>query len=385
MSKAARLSLLFLLFADLLGFGMLIPDVQLRAEALGAPGWLIGAVLSSMFIVQAIASPIWGRVGDKVGRKKVLLACTGLSVLSMFAYSQATSIWVILASRILAGFGGGNVAAAQALVSVKANPESRAVEMGKLGAAISAGLVAGPAIGGFLAEWGGALLVGLVAGSLSLCGLLVAAWFVPKDDRLARPEEYTNKKLAVSGTLKALFAIATVSWLALATLEGTFGRLLKHIYGQGQLAFGAIFAYESLLGVAVQAWMVGPVVKRFGERSVLIGSYLLQGAGLAAMPFAGTMTILVVASTIYSVGAALANPTLNAWVGDLTPEQNQGAVFGLLQSARSIGFMVGPAMGGVLFDWQIPAPYVLAGVACLLASIATALLTVRRQKLQPSS
>lgn len=80
------------LFLDLFGFGMIFPDIQLRAEAMGAPGWLIGAALASTFVAQLLASPVWGKLSDRIGRKPVLLACTTLSATGLFLYAPATSI-----------------------------------------------------------------------------------------------------------------------------------------------------------------------------------------------------------------------------------------------------------------------------------------------------
>ncbi len=75
--------LLFAIFLDMMGFGMVIPDLQTRLEAFGAQGWAIGLVLSSYFLTQIVVSPLWGRLSDKVGRKPVLVICGTLSATSM--------------------------------------------------------------------------------------------------------------------------------------------------------------------------------------------------------------------------------------------------------------------------------------------------------------
>src|SRR5688572_16075672 len=154
-SLRAELPLLLAVFLDLVGFGMAFPDIQLRAEKFGAPGVLIGLLLSSYFIVQILASPRWGRLSDHVGRKPVLLTCTALSVLSMLAYAFASSLWLILLSRIFAGLAAANVVVAQAYIADTSTEADRAAKMGRIGAAITAGLIAGPALGGYLAHVGG--------------------------------------------------------------------------------------------------------------------------------------------------------------------------------------------------------------------------------------
>ena len=381
MENRARHALLTLVFLDLVGFGMLIPDVQLRAERLGAKGWAIGAVLSSMFVVQALASPLWGGLSDRIGRKPVVLACTALSALSMLLYAGATSVWIILATRVLAGLGAANVSTAQAALADASPPERRTALMAQVGAATSAGLIAGPALGGLLSHRGGAVLVGLVAGGCSLVGLVAVALLVPK--AAPRPRESQEERsafplLARNRVLLTLFASATVGWFALACLEGTFGRLIERTLGLGTLAFGFVFAYESVLAVLVQSLLVARMQAWLGDRRLLVVAFVLQGFGLAAMPFARSMPILLVAATVYSLGNSLLGPSVNGWCSRVTPERQQGAMFGLLQSARSLGFMVGPSLGGALFDLRPSIPYLVAGGVSAVAA-AFVLLATRRE------
>ena len=112
-----ELPLLFAVCLDLMGFGMILPDLQTRMEAFGANGLLIGSVYAVYFLVQMTASPLWGRWSDKSGRKPVLLICGLLSSVSMGLYAVSSGIGLIVFSRILAGLGGANVTAAQAYLA----------------------------------------------------------------------------------------------------------------------------------------------------------------------------------------------------------------------------------------------------------------------------
>src|SRR5713226_9310658 len=114
---AIELPLLFAIFLDLVGFGMTFPDVQLRAQKYGAPGWMIGAILASYYVVQMIASPRWGRLSDRTGRKPILLTCGLLSAVSMVIYALGNNLTVMLLSRLAAGFGAANVVIAQAYIT----------------------------------------------------------------------------------------------------------------------------------------------------------------------------------------------------------------------------------------------------------------------------
>jgi MFS family permease len=376
--------LLFGILLDMVGFGMVLPDIQTRLESFGAAGWLIGAVLASYFLVQMLVSPLWGRVSDRIGRKPVLIICGVLSAVSMVVYGISHSVVLILLSRVLSGCGGANVVAAQAYLSDTTDDEARTGAMGRVGSAITAGLVLGPVAGGFLAAAGGHMLLGLAAAAASAVGALWIWLGVPsapvrrRDSPASALPVFDLSLLRDVRGIRPLFALATVAFFALACLEGTFGRLIRHKLGYGPKEFGLVFSYEALLGVVVQGALLARVANRLAPRPLLRVAYLLQGAGLGLTPFMPNLLGLFAASTLYATGAGLANPTLNSLCSEATPEPRQGEMFGLLQSARSLGFLLGPVIGGVLFDWRPEAPYLMAGAVAVLVGIAAAWRGARR-------
>lgn len=102
--------------------------------------------------------------------------------------------------------------------------------------------------------------------------------------------------------------------------------------------------------------------------------YLLQGLGLALTPIAALLAApplvtLFVASTFYALGAAVSSPTVNSLCSQLVPDARQGELFGILHGCRSIGFVVGPILGGILYDWRPGFPYYMAGMVCILAAL----------------
>ncbi|HRJ28041.1 MAG TPA: MFS transporter [Fimbriimonadaceae bacterium] len=371
--------LLLAIFLDLLGFGMIIPNIQFRAEALGATGPVIGALLASTFVIQFVVSPHWGALSDRIGRKPILLICTLFSAGAMLMYGAASSLIGLLLSRVLAGLGGANVAIAQAYLADATTDEGRIAAMGRVSAAISLGLILGPSISGTLGM--SAATIGLVAGGASMMGALVLFLFLPrvppveKQDRLKRPV-FDVRLLRDYPRLVPLILVLVVAWVSLATLEGTFGRLIKATLGMGDKEFGWILSYESIFSVVVQALLITWVSRRIRERSLLGLAYVAQGIGLVMTPFAPSLAVLFVASTLYALGTGFANPTIYSLCSKIVPMSRQGELFGVMQSARSFGFVVGPVVGGTLFDWKPAAPYLLAGGACLLASVLVLVLKV---------
>jgi MFS family permease len=372
-----ELPLLVAIFLDLVGFSMIIPDVQTRLERFGANGGSIGLVLSAYFLVQIVVSPFWGRYSDRVGRKPVLVICGGLSALSLLVYAFAHSVEWILLSRIIAGFAAANTAAAQAyLVDGVEEELSRTAAMGRVGAAITAGLLLGPALGGWLSGIGGNFLLGWSAAIASGIGALWIAFALPSVAPLMPDVKATHSAgfslLRDVPQLRPLFLLATVAFFALACLEGTFGRLIHVRLSLGPPEFGLIFGFESLVSVLVQSVGLRWLSLRFRPRWLLCLGFLLQGIGLTVTPYAPNLTALFGCSTPYAIGGSITTPTINSLCSVATPQERQGEMFGLLQGARSAGFLLGPTIGGMLFDWRSEAPYLLAGSVLLLAAIGIA-------------
>ncbi|CAN5517864.1 tetracycline resistance MFS efflux pump [soil metagenome] len=384
-------------FLDLLGFGMIVTNVQLHVQSLVPAGWppgpIIGAVLASTFVVQTLVSPRWGEASDRIGRKPVVVICSFLSAAGMLVYGISGNLLLAFLSRILSGLGAANVAVAQAMISDEFSGENRTAALGRLSAALSAGLILGPILGGQLAKRGdlltfgllenGALAVGVVGGVASLLGALVLFLALPNvPPKEARKPGVKRMVFDVAllkdvPAVRPLILVAAVAWFSLAMLEGTFLRLIHQMFGYDEDAFGFIFGYESLLGVLVQGVAIAWLARRFGDRRLLVFGYLAQGLGLALNPLAGTfqgfvppLVTLFVASTFFAFGGGVANPTVGGLASRIVPEDRQGELFGLLQASRSIGFVLGPVIGGALFDFHPAWPYYLAGLVCVGAAWA---------------
>ena len=362
---------------DLAGFGMVVSDIQFRLEAMGLKGWAIGAVLSSMFVVQIPASAFWGRVADRVGPRRVLVGCTLLSALSMAMYGFAHSPWAVLGSRVLAGAGAANVAMAYSIASVAATPERRPRLVGWLGASTVLGLTAGAAVGGLVAQPYGQSALGLIAMGYSLLAAAVGWASAPETER--KPDEETKRRVfdLYRGPLLTLMVVAAAGWLSLATLEGTFGRLIRATLGFGQREFGLVFGLESLVGFVAQGFLFERLARRFPPYALLAVGFGLTGLGLALMPFAPSFLPLALAGAVFALGGGLNTPAVNEMIAERTSEARRSEAYGAVQSLRSVGFVVAPTAGGALFDVHPWLPYLLAagicgGVAFLAARVLRA-------------
>ncbi len=352
---------------------MAFTDIALRAQSYHAPAWLIGLILSSYFLFQIVMSPRWGVLSDRIGRRPVAITCTALSALSMLVYATVPGLWGIVLSRVLAGFAAANVAVVQATVTDVTEGDARTRALGRLSGAITLGLILGFAGGGLLAQDTSQRVLGFAGASLSGVATLLLFFLMPKTQTKAvdrnAPRPRSLQLLRDYPALTQLFLIAAIGWFALACLEGTFAQLLKINLGLGQAVFGFILTYEAVLGFGLQSFLFERIVKRLGRNRCLRVGYILQAAGLGLTPFAPNLPILVGASTLYAFGKGLSDPSMSLLTSEATPETRQGEMFGLLQSARYIGFLLGPSLGGFLLGWWVAAPYLLAAAVSLGASV----------------
>lgn len=360
------------IFADMMGFGMIIADVQLRTEALGAKGWLIGLILASTFVFQVIFSPLWARIGDRTDRRTIFAICTLLSATGMLVYGMGNTLLVILISRIFSGLGAANVAMGQAIIASLTSEEERTREMGRLSAVMSSGLILGPALGGVIAEHWGSIALGWIAGGLSMVGFVAILLLVPKcpgtgEGGGGRKWSWAPALLRDFPKLRPFLVTIFITWFALALLEGTFARLIKANLGYGQQEFGFIFGWESLLGFVVSGVLLDQIVRRMGDEKAITLAFIFEGIGLGLTPLAPNLGALFLCSTFFALGTSVANPTVNSLMSKLVPETRHGELFGFIQSIRGVGFIAGPIIGGALFDLRHAAPYALAGAACMLA------------------
>ncbi|NBC06094.1 MAG: MFS transporter, partial [Bacteroidetes bacterium] len=175
MNNRSPLIVLFItIFIDLIGFGIIIPILPIYANDLGASGAEIGLVAASFSFMQFLIAPFWGNLSDRYGRKPILLISIAITGLGYLIFSQASTLFLLFAARIVAGIGSANISTAQAYISDITPPDKRAKAFGIIGAAFGLGFIFGPPLGGFLKNNFGIDYVGYVAAGLSAANLLLA-------------------------------------------------------------------------------------------------------------------------------------------------------------------------------------------------------------------
>lgn len=357
----------------MLSFGLVIPDLQIRAPQLGAGGWKLGVVQGAFSFCTFLAAPWFGRLSDRVGRKPVLALGALLNAGSFLLYAYAHDFSSLLAARVLGGLGSANLSAAFAYVSDVSGEENRAKSFGFLGAAFGLGFIFGPVAGGVLAERGGNWLLGIVA---MFVALLNFAWIVFALKEARKPSTSAavfnlralREALAIPG-MAALLILFGVYNFGFSNLEATFVRLMNLNHGLDREHTGYILGIVGVCMAFVQAAVVGRAAARFGERWMVRLGLLVVVPVFALLPFVPTVSLVYLVVLPLAVGAGMAGPGIQSLISRTASASIQGGMFGITQGLGALARTVGPIVGNTLFEEKPAYPY-LAGALLILVPVA---------------
>ncbi|MBI5396162.1 MAG: MFS transporter [Verrucomicrobia bacterium] len=371
MNKRALTIIFVTVFIDLLGFGIVIPLLPLYAERFGASPTVIGWLLASYLIAQAIAAPLLGKLSDRIGRRPVLIASLAGSAISFTLLGLAETLPWLFVARVLAGLAGGSVSAAKSYIADVTTPENRAKGMGFLGAGIALGYVFGPALGGLLTHWQ-VTLPYFVAGATALLNCFSAMLFLPappRSDLHAIEEEDLQplvkaRRLLVQPGLRGYLWMVFLITLSFSLFTGTFALLCQHQFRYTPAHIGALLSFVGLMAALVQGGLIGPLVKKFRELPLATVGSAMFAAGLGLVPLAHGTGLMLAALFLIGFGNSLNMPTLLALVSREAAASEQGRVLGVQQSLESVARIIGLVLGGWLFAHAEWMPY--AGGAALM-------------------
>jgi multidrug resistance protein len=379
-------------FVDMMGLMLVAPLMAFYALRLNAPEWLVGPLIASFAVAQLVSSPIWGKFSDRYGRRPAMLIGLGASAFAYLFFAYANSLWMLFASRIVQGLGGGTTGVAQAYVADTMEPRERAKALGWLSAATSAGVVIGPALGS-IAHRFGTETPGLVAAVLVLINVFFAWRWLP-ESRVHHTHTPSGQQLPPGRSVRrALWEIIehpaapahrviwiyVVGMLALNVVIGVLALYLKDTYHVTEDTIGYFFPIFGIVGVLMRATLVGWFNERFGEiRTMQIGTVSLM-LGLALMPLptailapTPALILFIAFLVLVPVGTALLFPASTSLVSQRTHRHELGLVMGAQQTFRGIMSIVGPVGATISFAaLGHGVPFLLAaaivGVAAILA------------------
>lgn len=345
-------------FLDMMAMGIVMPVLPGLIEeltgSLAAAGIWTGIIGSLWALMQFVFAPVIGSMSDRFGRRPVILISTAGLALDWVLMALAPNLWWLVVGRIIGGITSASATALFAYMADVTRPESRARAFGLIGAAISAGFVLGPALGGILGDISPRLPFWVAAGFSAAAffyGLVVLTESLPVERRKPFAWRTANPVAA----LRMLAQRRELSSLSFSVFLLTFSHRLfmtvfvlfaGHQHGLSTLQIGALLAFSSVLDLIMQGAVVGPATTRFGNRRTTVVGLAGGGLSFLAMGLAPGAPWFIAAMIPASL-MGLAEPTLRSMLSSRVAESEQGQLQGAMQSLASVAGISGP----VFFGW----------------------------------
>lgn len=370
-----------IVLVDLIGFGMVLPLLPGRGAEFTQSATAIGALVASFSLMQFLVAPWWGRLSDRIGRRPVLLAGLASSTVSYLLFAIAGNYWILLLSRVLAGGVGATVNVAQAYLADITPPGSRSRAMGMIGVAFGLGFIIGPALAG-ISSLIGVSVPGYVAAGLCLLSLIYA--WVALAETAVQPCPRVRAPIHWS-MVTVPYLVTLLSVIAFAVITVVFPLFTRQVLHLERHDTSALFVLMGVSSAIVQAWLIGRLAPRVGERTLMVLGSLLLGIGLAAAPYCYAAAIpaalrlpaFMVALATLSAGTGFVWPAVAGYISRYTREGEQGQALGALHSMASIARVVGPIVVGLVGERGGFDRAFLAGSALALLAAMVSLFTRR--------
>jgi MFS family permease len=322
--------------------------------------------VASFSIAQLASSPLWGRVSDRYGRRPTLLIGLSAAAVAYVIFGFAHNIWLLFASRLVQGAGGGTTGVVQAYVSDATDPSQRVRGLGWLSSATNAGVMLGPAIGSLASHLGPAAPGLLAAG---LCGLNVLfAWAFLPESHSSRGRPRRNIRTAMLEVVRhperpqpRLIWIYAVGMFAQGSFTAVLALYLQFRFGVTVKTIGYFFLYTGFLSVVLRALLLGPLVDRFGETRLLRTGAISLALAMLLFPLPHTILLMALVLTLFPVGTALLFPAVTALVSHESDPKELGQTMGVQQAFGGFARVAGPMWSAPAFQLLGPAyPFVIA-------------------------
>ncbi|MFN7942018.1 MAG: MFS transporter [Thermoanaerobaculia bacterium] len=381
-------ALMLTVFVDMVGLLMVIPLLPFYAKRLGASPFLIGLMVSIFAVAQLAISPYWGRMSDRRGRRPALMAGITIATFAYALFALACSDWAMhhfgseqlialfFLSRFVQGAGGATTGVVQAYVGDAIVAEERAKALGWITAATSAGVVIGPALGS-LAALGGPAIPGLLAVALCIVNLgFVRGWLPESTSAESQQRAGREPGSALSrrmvevlrhprrpvARLIWVYAIGMMAFMAMNSILALF---LQARFGFTEKTFGWVYTFVGVISLVMRSLVLGPCVRKFGERGVMRLGLAGLAAGFALQALAPTIPTFAAAIVLIPVGTALLFPATTSLVSRYAEPHELGATMGVQQAYGGMSRLIGPMWAGASFEkLGVGAPFwISAGLA----------------------
>lgn len=380
--KPALVFIFITLFLDVLGIGLVVPILPKLVESLAGGGvdrasYLYGWLVGLYALMQFLFAPILGNLSDRFGRRPVILFSLFGSGLDYFLLAWAPTLPWFFLGRIISGITGANFSAAAAYIADVSPPERRAANFGIIGAAFGIGFIFGPALGGWLGDFG--LRVPFIAaGILTLINWLYGLFILPES---LKPENRRSFSLRRSNPIGALLDLRRHRLVLGLSVSYFISSLAHQVYPSIWVLYtgyryewdtkqtGLSLALVGLMAAIVQGGLARKLIPKLGERRAAIVGFAIMAIALTGYGLAPEGWI-VYPIIVFGSLSGLAVPAIQGMISRTVGDNEQGGIQGSLTSLQSVAGALGPLLAAAIFGFFISerAPAIVPGAPFFFSS-----------------
>ena len=375
-----------------LGFATVVPLLPLYLkERLGASATLVGLVVATFAAVETLFKTAWGSVADRIGRRPVIIWGLVLSSTAPLLMTLLHAAWLFVPLRLIDGIGSAALwPAAAAVMADRTTGAERATAMGTLNMCFLSGLAIGPSLGLFVSGFTGSYRLGFyLASALLLGAALLAARVFQEGEHGAdgrhhqRPGEWAAgflRGIRQSPLLLSMLSVAFIQMVGVGLLAPILVIYAHEVVQLSDQLIGTLFLVI-VLGVALASVPGGRLADRIGRPRTVMWGMGMASTGMWLLPLAGrgNLAVLGVAALLLGGSYAVSSPAWLALMSEAAPSGSTAMVMGASETAQGAGLVIGPLLGGILYDALGPQIPFVASAVLLTAGAALAIVVLRRQ------
>jgi DHA1 family tetracycline resistance protein-like MFS transporter len=370
----------FIMLMDVVGITLLSPVAPYIVRRYSNEALMVTMITVLYAGGQFVAAPLIGKLGDRYGRRPVLLVSLFGQAIGYLIFGLGGSLWILFLGRIIGGITGGNLSTAAAYIADVSRPEERSKNFTLIGMAWSVGLILGPAAGGILGQFH-LQAPAYTAAVLSLLNVLLGIFILPESLPKER-RETVPMRASDFNPIVSIFEMARkpgLGWLLIVTCLFNFA--FNGINSTSTLfvieKFSAQPWHLSLLlglaGIAVGVTtfvLVPRLVPRFGEKTVATASLIGQSFFDIAIFFVPLFWPIFPLNMLVSAISAFTFPTLTTLSTDCVPHRQVGLLMGVTTGLGSLMNIFGPLWAGTVYDHvMVGAPYWMGAIVLVMAGL----------------
>ncbi|MEI7810748.1 MAG: MFS transporter [bacterium] len=364
--------ILFTVFLDVLGLGVIIPILPFYVESFHVSGFVITSLFAVFALFSFFSSPVLGMLSDRIGRRPVLLISLASSAVGWIIFAFSNTIFGLFLGRIIDGSAAGNISTAQNyLVDISKDHKERTKNLGLIGAVFGISFIIGPLIGGTLSAISMKLPF-IVVGIMALANTILAYFFLPETNHNRNTEKISLNPFAP--IIKAFKNKNTLplylSWLlfgiAISLNQSIFALYIGKVFSWTVIASGMLMALVGVIISINQAFAIRKIwLKYFKESFLMVWTFIPFAIGylIMALPFRFAFLFGLI---VTAFGQSLMRVVMTSQIIGFSNKNEQGENMGILASFMSLSMILGPLLGGAVYVIHPSLPFAIAGIILLI-------------------